>query len=275
MTDFIAPVSVVIPCYLCQDTIERAVLSVLRQTMLPREILLIDDASPDEGATLRALKKLSEQYGNLLSIQVVESAENGGPGSARNRGWELACQPYIAFLDADDIWFPQKIEYQYAWMHNHPDYVLTCHQQVFLKEGGDPVQKGLKYSDVRYDNIFAGKLLYSNSIATRTVMLRRDQTYKFLEGKRYSEDYLLWLMIILTGGRAAKLEQILAAAFKPDFGVGGLSSRLIKMEIGVLECYLKLYRAKMIGFFTLLGVTGFSIIKFVRRVFLTVVWRFS
>jgi len=275
MTDFTAPVSVIIPCYLCQDTIERAVLSVLRQTMLPREILLVDDASPDGGVTLCALNQLAGQYGNLLSIKVIKSSENGGPGSARNRGWELACQPYIAFLDADDVWFPQKIECQYTWMRNHPEYVLTCHQQMLLKGCGDPIRERLEFSDVRYDNIFEEKLLYFNLIATRTVMLRRDQPHRFLERKRYSEDYLLWLMIVLGGRRAAKLEPILAAAFKPDFGVGGLSSRLIKMEIGELDCYFKLYRAKLIGVFTLLRVAGFSFLKFARRIFLSAVWKVS
>lgn len=275
MTDFTAPVSVVIPCYLCQDTIERAVLSVLRQTMLPREILLVDDASPDEGGTLRALKKLAEHYGNLLSIQVVESAENGGPGSARNRGWELACQPYIAFLDADDIWFPQKIECQYIWMRDHPEYVLTCHQQALLRCGSGSVEGGLVFDDVGYDDIYAGKLLYFNVVPTRTVILKRELPYKFLEGKRYSEDYLLWLTIVSNGGRAAKLEPTLAGAFKPDFGVDGLSSRLIKMEIGELDCYVKLYQEKLINVFTLLGVTCFSLMKFFRRVFLTTAWKIS
>ncbi len=275
MTDFTAPVSVVIPCFLCRDTIERAVLSVLRQTVMPREILLVDDASPDDGATVRELNKLTEQHGNILSIKVVESSENGGPGSARNRGWELACQPYVAFLDADDVWFPQKIECQYIWMREHPEYVLTCHQQVLLRGGGDPTEKELDFHDVGYEDIIAEKLLYSNVIATRTVMLRRDQPHKFLEGKRYSEDYLLWLTIVLSGGRAAKLEPILAGAFKPDFGVGGLSSRLIKMEIGELDCYFKLYQAKLIDIFTLFGAAGFSFIKFARRIFLTAVWKLS
>ncbi len=275
MTDFTAPVSVVIPCFLCRDTIERAVLSILKQTVMPREILLVDDASPDDGATVRELKKLAEQHGNLLLIKVVESSENGGPGRARNRGWELACQPYVAFLDADDVWFPQKIECQYIWMRDHPEYVLTCHQQVLLKGGGDPIHEELVFSDVRYVNINNEKLLYFNVVATRTVMLKRDQPHKFLGGKRYSEDYLLWLTIVLSGGRAAKLEPTLAGAFKPDFGVGGLSSRLIKMETGELDCYFRLYRAKLIGIFTLSGVVGFSFIKFARRILLTAVWKLS
>lgn len=270
MTNLTAPVSVIIPCYLCVDTIERAVLSVLTQTMLPGEILLIDDASPDNGTTLQTLKQLAQKYRNILSIQVIESTRNGGPGNARNRGWELASQPYLAFLDADDIWLPQKIECQYTWMRNHPNYVLTSHQQIILKDKKNLIQEGITSSDINHIDILADKLLYFNLIATRTVMLKREQAYKFLEGKRYSEDYFLWLMIILNDGRAAKLEKVLAATFKPDFGVGGLSSRLIKMEIGELECYFKLYNAKLINFSTLIFTTSFSVIKFIRRMFLTI-----
>jgi glycosyltransferase involved in cell wall biosynthesis len=276
MTDATAPVSVIIPCFVCQDTIERAVLSVLRQTVLPREILLVDDASPDDGATVRELRKLAEKHGNVLPIKVVHSSENGGPGSARNLGWELACQPYIAFLDADDVWFPQKIEYQYTWMRAHPEYVLTCHQQVLLgEEWIAPIYEQSNSAGMQSQNISKRKLLYFNLIATRTVMLRRDQQHRFVEGKRYSEDYLLWLTIVLNGACAAKLKCNLAASFKPDFGVAGLSSRLIKMELGELDCYFKLYSANLIGIFSLVVISSFSLIKFSRRIFLSGVWKFT
>ena len=276
MTDVTAPVSVVIPCFLCRDTIERAVLSVLRQTMLPREILLVDDASPDDGGTVFELERLAQQHGDLVSIRVVLLPENGGPGSARNRGWELACQAYVALLDADDAWFPQKIEYQYTWMRDHPEYFLTCHQQVLLGEARNNIDEWQLYSGgITYQEVSRRKLLHFNVIATRTVMLRRDLPYKFVEGKRYSEDYLLWLTIVLNGLRAAKIETTLAATFKPDFGVAGLSARLIRMELGELDCYLKLYRVGLIGFFPFSGSIGFSLIKFVRRVFLTAVRKFG
>jgi glycosyltransferase involved in cell wall biosynthesis len=276
MTNVTAPVSVVIPCFLCRDTIERAVLSVLRQTMLPREILLVDDASPDDGGTVLELNRLAQQHGDLVSIRIVLSPGNGGPGSSRNLGWEFACQPYIAFLDADDAWFPQKIECQYTWMRDHPGYFLTCHQQVLLVEGHKNIDEWQLYcSEIPYQEISNKKLLYFNVIATRTVMLRRDVPYRFLEGKRYSEDYLLWLTIVLSGLRAAKIESTLAATFKPDFGVAGLSSRLIRMELGELDCYFKLYRGSLIRFFPLIRAVGFSLIKFFRRVLLTAVRKFG
>lgn len=274
MTEFCVPVSVVIPCFVCRDTIERAVLSVLRQTMLPREILLIDDASPDDGATARELNRLAHEYGDQVPIRVVLQRENRGPGSARNRGWELAKEPYIAFLDADDAWLHQKLQYQYTWMRDHPEYSLTCHEQLLLNEElKDIDDQNLCTSVISSQEISKFNLLYFNSVATRTVMLKRELPYRFTEGKRYSEDYLLWLLLVHSGFRASKINLTLAATFKPDFGASGLSSRLIRMELGELDCYLRLYRSNFIGTTRLLKSTGFSLLKFVRRIFLTIIRR--
>ncbi|QTN30415.1 glycosyltransferase family 2 protein [Rhodoferax sp. AJA081-3] len=118
-----APVSVVVPCYRCAATIARAVSSVAAQTLRPAEMILVDDASGD--ATLQQLHTLQAQHGPL--IRVVALAANAGAASARNAGWNLATQPYIAFLDADDTWHPQKLEIQYRYMQQHPEVALSGH----------------------------------------------------------------------------------------------------------------------------------------------------
>ncbi|MGE0351072.1 glycosyltransferase family 2 protein [Hydrogenophaga sp.] len=267
MTDATAPVSVIIPCFLCRETIERALLSVLQQTMQPSEVLLVDDASPDDGATVRELQTLADLHGSSVPIRVVQCAQNGGPGNARNRGWALSNQPFIAFLDSDDAWLPKKIETQYTWMRDHPEVFLTCHRHGFA----DGNASALDASTVQPGTITArpvdGKsLLYSNAIATRTVMLRRDVPHRFKEGKRYAEDFLLWLELVLGGIRAAKLDSLLAVAFKGDFGAGGLSANLVCMEFGELDCYRQLYKAELIGLGTFLSCSIFSLVKFLRRV---------
>lgn len=274
MTDATAPVSVVIPCFLCRDTIERALLSVVQQTVRPREVLLIDDASPDGGETVLELQRLADLHGALVSIIVVRSPENGGPGSARNRGWELAGQPFIAFLDADDAWFLEKIETQYTWMQNHPEYFLTCHHDVFIKKNGQHSFKGRVSIDSAPHHLISGlSLLYFNSIATRTVMLRRDLPYRFEDGKRYSEDYLLWLEMVLNGVHAAKIDLSLAMTFKPAFGAGGLSGSLLRMQLGELYCYRTIYKANLIGAFPFIACSSFSLIKFARRIILSTLQR--
>ncbi len=271
MTDMTAPVSVVIPCYLCKDTIKRAVLSVLSQSLLPSEILLVDDASPDGGETVLELERLKDQYGDTVPVRIVHSERNEGPGSARNRGWDVATQPYVAFLDADDAWCSRKIEIQYAWMQDHPAYKLTCHcyvQSVSINTNSLDVSANLER--ILYNPIKVGTLLYSNAFATRTVMIRRDLPFRFKEGKRYAEDYLLWLDMIINGVCAAKIEIPLAVAFKGDFGDGGLSANLLKMELGELDCYRQLYKKRLIAFPLLIAVASYSVIKFLRRIVIVI-----
>jgi glycosyltransferase involved in cell wall biosynthesis len=271
MTDTSAPVSVIIPCYLCHNTIERAVLSVVHQTVLPSEILLIDDSSPDDGRTVREIERLVKKYADTVPAKLVRSQRNLGPGGARNLGWRIAGQPFIAFLDADDAWSPRKIEIQYAWMRDNPEYKLTCHRDLNYAELGITNREASTYTgSVGYTRIRAWALLYSNYFATRTVMVSRNLPFRFREGKRYAEDYLLWLEIVLSGVHAARLEASLAFAFKRDFGSSGLSANLLKMEQGELECFRHLYERGLIGICAMTSASFFSVIKFLRRIVITI-----
>jgi len=126
-------VSVVVPCYRCKETIERAVASVMGQTQVPAELILVDDQSGD--GSLDLLKLIQSKYG-CNQIKVVSLTVNQGAASARNAGWDVATQPYVAFLDADDAWHPLKIEIQLEWMLKHPGAALTGHacQIVMMSE---------------------------------------------------------------------------------------------------------------------------------------------
>jgi len=127
-----ASVSVVIPCYCCKNTIERAVKSVAEQTLRPAELIIVDDASND--GTLEFLFEIKRKYGNDW-IKIIPRQENRGPGATRNVGWDIATQPFIAFLDADDAWHPHKIEIQLKYMQEHPAIDITGHRSRWLREG--------------------------------------------------------------------------------------------------------------------------------------------
>jgi len=113
------------------------------------------------------------------------------------------------------------------------------------------------------------KALLSNPFATPTVMLKRDLPFRFKEGKRYAEDYLLWLQIILAGTPTAYLNQPLTATFKKDYGEHGLSANLWQMEKGELDVYAHIYREGKIGKLQFLMLLIFSLTKYWRRIFLT------
>ena len=110
-------ISVVIPAYNAEDTIGRALDSVLAQTCPAEEILVVDDGSA--GCLEQAVKK----YG--CSVQLIRK-ENGGAASARNLGLEHAEGDLIAFLDADDYWEPTKLEHHARLSGDHDCLGLSC-----------------------------------------------------------------------------------------------------------------------------------------------------
>ena len=255
-------VSVIIPCYRCADTIERAVGSVINQTLPPKEILLVEDCSDDGGITLAALYRLQKKFQGEISISVIPLKQNKGPGSARNTGWEESSQPYLAFLDADDNWHQKKLEIQYQWMAAHPNVVLSGHQSVKIAIG--EAMPDLPKELVAH-RVNRGGLLISNRFPTRSVMLKHEVPYRFIPEKRYAEDYLLWLTIVFSGQPAWFLKMPMAYSFKEEFGAGGLTGNLWKTQQGVIDTYQRLFRSGFISFFALSLILCLSFLKLFRR----------
>lgn len=255
-------ISVIIPCYCCADTIERAILSILNQTLPPDEILLIEDNGPDDGLTLNILYDLQKKYQNEIQIEVIALPKNDGPGTARNAGWEKARSKYIAFLDADDSWHPQKCEIQFKWMEDHPDVAMTGHQTEVFKNQTTTYD----LSSFPATEVSRRKLLLSNRFPTRSVMLKREITERFEPGKRRAEDFLLWLNIFLSGKKAFRIELPLAYSYKSDYGATGLSGQLWEMEKGELHTYWKIFQIKQISSFELVFSMTISLLKYFKRV---------
>lgn len=256
------PISVVIPCFRCGDTIPRAMDSVIRQTARPREVILIDDGSGDD--TLAKLELLQKALsGNWLIV--IARPENQGPGAARNTGWEAATQPYLAFLDADDTWHPKKLEIQYQWMAAHPEAALSGHPCQVLREGETLPEPPAGGEGRRISKL---KLLLSNCFPTPSVMLRRDLPFRFPSDKKHSEDYLLWLQVVASGAPAYLLPTPLTFLHKAKFGESGLSGNLWEMEKGQLDTYTRLAKEGLMPTAGLLWLYPYSLAKFLRRVLL-------
>ena len=253
------PVSVIIPCYNCSDTIERAVLSVVNQTARPAEVFIIDDASTDN--TLRHLFDLRKKFGKTW-IRVISLPHNQGPGAARNTGWNLSSEPFLAFLDADDAWHPEKIKFQFDWMKKCPDVAVTSHRCVQLAP--HYLAWNLPQNPAAY-SLKPLRLLICNQMLTRSVMLHRLLPFRFPEDKRYSEDYCLWLEMVLNGVKVWHLDIPLAVSYKCSYGEGGLSRDLVAMEKGELDTYKRLWRKKLLPASLTIGLFGFSLIKHLRR----------
>ncbi|MBI1194467.1 MAG: glycosyltransferase [Gammaproteobacteria bacterium] len=266
-----ADLSVVIPCYCASATVERALLSVIDQTLPPRFVLLVEDNSPDEEATRKTLDTLVARYQgwNGIHLRVLLSAANEGAGMARNRAWDVVETRYIAFLDADDAWHPRKVEFQYNWMCAHKCYALTGHLTT-LRGERDRVPD--VKSDFGFRDVGRTDLLISNRFYTRTVMLDAHLPYRFAD-KRFSEDYLLWLEIVFDGRKACVLETPLAYSFKTAYGESGLSARLWAMERGELDNFDRLHAAGKISGPSLLFAKAFSCFKYGVRQLRTAIRR--
>ncbi len=257
-----ADVSVVIPCYNASGTIERALLSVVRQTMRPRELIVIDDCSSD--SSFEQLQEFEQSYGSAVDFIVRRNSANLGAAMSRNIGWELATSKYVAFLDADDTWMPHKLELQYAWMESHPGCVLSGHKCLY------PNELGMNQESI-FEKISLVRLLISNPFPTPSVMLRRDISQRFDSTQRHLEDHLLWAEIMLSGSLCCYSEQMLARVYKNAYGSGGLSKNLIDMECGELRMYYKLYRKKLLHHYQSVLLMGISLIKFGRRIAIYVI----
>ena len=212
-----AAVSVIIPCFRCAATIDDAVASIVAQTRLPAEVLLVDDGSGDE--TLASLYRLAAVHARGW-IKVIALADNGGPSRARNAGWQQAEQPYIAFLDADDSWGPRKLELQMAALEADPAIALIAHTMI-VRPRGTPVPQS--QAPPRIQIVGRRSLLLHNPFPTASVVLRRDLPFRFDPAVWHSEDYLLWSQIVFSGHRCAKIDHVLAIWNMRGHGATGLS----------------------------------------------------
>ena len=254
-----ANISVVIPCFNSATTIERALRSVEHQTTKSHEVLVVDDASSDNTVSV------IEQYAltSSLNIRVIKQSVNGGPSVARNAAWNVATGEFIAFLDADDQWHPQKLELQLGAMLANPTCVMSFHDHLF---GSSEQFETLPFATFTSQATLRNYLVRNRS-ATPTVMLRTALTERFTSTKRYAEDYLLWMTIIAQHGSALHVHATLAHCSNPGYGGSGQSGKLWKMERSELSGFVSLWRSGALSLPTLVAVSIWSIAKYLLRLF--------
>ncbi len=122
-------VSVIIPTYNRAHCIERALKSVQKQTFTDMEILVCDDASTDSTRDIVRAYQVNDSR-----IRLLCHSENQGAGAARNLGLEVARGEYIAFLDSDDEWLPEKLEKQVTLMESLTNDWGICHTGAYIRK---------------------------------------------------------------------------------------------------------------------------------------------
>lgn len=179
-------VSVLIPCYNAHNYIRDAISSVLIQRDYVGEILIYDDASDAE--TRHILKQIERSH---PLVKVHYATKNQGAGAARAFLISQAKYQYCAFLDADDVWMPNKLEIQLK-AFSAPE-VLVCFSSYFICDS-DMTPKFLKSAMPRVDR---RALLYANRIPTSTALFRTEPANSIAFPRlRRRQDYAYWLKLL-------------------------------------------------------------------------------
>ena len=187
-------VSIIIPTYNRADLLLQALESVFAQTYQNYEVIVSDDGSTDN--TEEVIQQFREK------INYLKNAHSGLPSVARNAALNQANGKYIAFLDSDDLWLPDKLKIQVDVLENNPRIGLVCSNAFLTNVDGKQGEQLYQIpGNGRSGSVFLD-LLQDNFVITSSVMLRRDTLEKagnFSEAKelQVGEDYALWLKIAL------------------------------------------------------------------------------
>jgi hypothetical protein len=175
------------PAYNSADFIAESIQSVLGQTHQNWELLIIDDASLD--TTISIIKKFEALDSR---IKLLKNTTNQGTGISRNIGIKAAQGTYITFLDSDDLWLPEKLELQLAFMQEH-DLVMTYSSYYLINEKGEDLDKKI----AALSTLTFQKLLKSNYVGNLTGIYSVDKLGKiYCPRLRKRQDWALWLTIL-------------------------------------------------------------------------------
>ena len=187
-------ISVICPTFNSEKFVEETLLCVFHQTRLPDELVLIDDGSDDD--TVKILKNLTFHYQERVKCIIIEN-KHRGPGAARNEGIRVASGDWIAFLDSDDIWYPEKLAEVEKSLIRNKDINFICHSEISRSLKGK--SKRLDYCK-KYDSLkpLPQQLFHANLFSTSAVVCKRDLLVYgggFDEYLMSAQDYELWLRL--------------------------------------------------------------------------------
>ncbi len=208
----ISRISVIIPAYRAEKTIERALDSVIAQTWPAFEIIVVDDGSPD------GQNEVVAQYGQR--VRLVSQA-NGNAARARNAGLDQAQGDFIAFLDADDYWEPEKLARQVAVFEQYPEVVVVGSAYFTQSPGDVRKEAGVRKPSwcdcelrLRGQHIFR----LATMMWTGTVIVRKRAIgeQRFVAGLEPAEDRDFWVRLLQRGPAYLISKPLATAVLEPD-----------------------------------------------------------
>ncbi|HFU2596679.1 TPA: glycosyltransferase [Campylobacter jejuni] len=201
-------ISVIMPCYNRESYISQAIESILRQTYVNFEFIIIDDCSTDN--TLKIASLYAKKDGRII---LVKKFKNSGIVESLNIGLYLAKGKYIARMDDDDISLPQRFEKQIEYMNKNPEIAVLGSLFYFIKN--HKIIKNNTYNWVKETEfVYQSFILhFFCGMCHPTAFIRKEFLDKnnlfYLEDFKYSEDYGLWVQILKKGGKIANYPEVL------------------------------------------------------------------
>lgn len=232
-------VSIIMPAFNADETIEASIRSVMSQTYGDWELLVVNDGSTDASVEIGLRLAASDRR-----IRLLGSGRNEGVAKARNLGIEASEGPYIAFLDSDDLWIPNKLATQLSVHGPMPLFSHMAYQHI--RGNGKTGRTIVAPEFINYRSMLSG-----SQIGTLTVMIARELLGNHRFPARGHEDFALWLTLLKQVPYAQRLGTTLPYAFYRQ-NSRSLSGR----KVMALQWMWQIYREQ----------EGFNALKSIRHV---------
>ena len=195
MTDY-GKASIITPCHNGAETIGETIESVLGQSYANWEMIIVDDCSTDDSVSV--VKAFADPR-----IRLLQNETNLGPGGTRNVWIRAASGRFLAFLDADDAWLPEKLAVQTSFMAEH-DCAFSCHGYFVCDESLNALSEYMPPARVTYADV-----LTNNTIGCLSAMIDTEKVGKVCmpEGKYTREDMVTWLRVLKKCGECLSVPE--------------------------------------------------------------------
>ncbi|MCY4227879.1 MAG: glycosyltransferase family 2 protein [Gammaproteobacteria bacterium] len=213
-------VSVIIPCYNSSSYVTKAVESALNQTYGNLEVIVVDDASTDD--TCDVVRKIADPR-----VTLIQRTENGSCGAARNSAIPLVTGRYIAFLDSDDCWLPDKISVQIKQMQDS-SASFSCTNYIAVRLNRQMLVK--MPEEINYQCLLKGNVIHVSTVVYDSMKLGKI----YMPELRMAEDFATWLNLLKVCETALVIREPLAyCARRKD----QLSARLVAIKYFTYKVY--------------------------------------
>lgn len=245
-------VSIITPSYNSEKYIAETIASVQNQTYDNWEMIIVDDCSTDN--TCAIVENISKEDPRL---KLLRQEYNNGAGAARTRAMQNAVGRFVAYLDADDIWLPYKIEHQINFM-KEKECGFSCTSYEVINDAGHLLNKQIHMlSKVNYFGFLTNNLLQTVGIMIDTSIV--DKSYLIMPNIRRRQDAATWLQVLKAGHDCYGLDEVLAQYRR---ATNSLSSNKLKAVKGIWILYRNIEKLPL----------KFSCYCFIRYVLLAV-WK--